>query len=271
VALLLAGCVVLCARDGSAVGTTAYVTGDPGAGAGRATAQPRPPTRRVLFLGRSVQGRPIRLVERQGPRPGATVLVVGCIHGNEAAGEAVTRRLRDGAAPRAGTLWIMQDVNPDGHALGARVNARGVDLNRNFPSQWRPIGRPGDLQYSGPRPLSEPETRLVVRTIEHLPPDVTIWFHHPQTLVRAYGHSEPVARDYARLVHMHYRRIHWLSGTAPNWQNHRFAGDASFVVELAPGALSAQAADLHARAIRHLAATASASLARARGDRLRVP
>ena len=33
-------------------------------------------------------------------------------------------------------------------------------------------------------------------------------------------------------------RLPWLAGTAPNWQNHRFGGTSSFVVELRPGALS---------------------------------
>jgi hypothetical protein len=72
-------------------------------------------------------------------------------------------------------------------------------------------------------------------------------------MVRAFGQSEPTARRYARLVGMTYRRIHWPSGSAPNWQNHRFAGRAAFVVELAPGPLSRASALRHARAIRQLA------------------
>jgi protein MpaA len=179
---------------------------------------------------------------------------VGTIHGTEPAGVAVTRLLLGGPAPRSGTLWILQDLNPDGRAAGTRGNARGVDLNRNFPSQWRPIGLRGDPQYAGPRPLSEPESRLCVRAVERLRPDVTIWFHQPQTIVRAFGPSEPTARRYARLVGMVYRRIHWPSGSAPNWQNHRYAGRPAFVVELAPGTLSRAIALRHARAIRRLAA-----------------
>jgi hypothetical protein len=34
-----------------------------------------------------------------------------------------------------------------------------------------------------------------------------------------------------------FERLPWLAGTAPNWQNHRFGGTASFVVELPPGSL----------------------------------
>jgi murein peptide amidase A len=226
-----------------------------------ATAHPAPrvvvapkPTRSTHVLGYSAQGGPIRVIERPGLHPGRSILVVGCIHGTEPAGIAVTRLLLTGPPPRSGTLWILQDLNPDGRAAGTRGNARGIDLNRNFPSQWRPIGVPGDPQYAGPRPLSEPESRVGVRAVERIRPDVTIWFHQPQTIVRAFGQSEPTARRYARLVGMVYRRIHWPSGSAPNWQNHRFPGRPAFVVELAPGPLSASSALRHARAIRRLAA-----------------
>jgi protein MpaA len=213
------------------------------------------PARQTRLLGYSTEGRPIRLIERGGQRPGRTILVVGCIHGTEPAGIAVTRRLLTGPAPTSGTIWILQDLNPDGRALGTRGNARGVDLNRNFPSQWRRIGRRGDPQYAGPRPLSEPESRLAVRAVERIRPDVTIWFHQPQTIVRAYGQSQPTARRYAHLVGMVYRRIHWPSGSAPNWQNHRFPGRPAFVVELAPGPLSRAGSLRQARAIRRLAAS----------------
>ena len=119
----------------------------------RVTAAPAKPTRTTRVLGYSTDGRPIRLTERVGARPGRAVLVVGAIHGTEPAGISVTRLLLSGPAPRSGTFWILQDINPDGRAAGARGNARGVDLNRNFPSQWRPIGLRGDPQYAGPRPL----------------------------------------------------------------------------------------------------------------------
>src|SRR6201999_3106198 len=95
-----------------------------------------------------------------------------------------------------------------------------------------------DLQYSGPRPFSEPETRIVRDLIERIRPRITIWFHQPADLVRAFGQSIPAARRYARLVGLPFRRLPWLAGTAPNWQNHRFPGTSSFVVETPRGKLS---------------------------------
>ena len=197
----------------------------------------------VATLGHSVQGRPIRVIERDGAQPGRTVLVVGCIHGDECAGEAVTRRL---GRPARGRLLIVDDLNPDGHARGTRGNAHGVDLNRNFPSQWRRL-RGGT--YSGPRPLSEPESRAARALIRRERPDVTLWFHQPQGVVRAWGHSVGEARRFAHAAGARYASLRWPAGSAPNWQNHAFRRASAFVVELPPGRLGAASARRYARAV----------------------
>ena len=210
------------------------------------------PGHRIELLGQSVQKRPIRAHEVGAFASSRRILVVGCIHGNECAGVAVTRRLVLGARPRGIDLWVVHKLNPDGYRLGVRQNARGVDLNRNFRSGWIPIGQRWDPQYSGPRPWSEPETRIARDLIRRIRPDVTIWYHQPQRVVRAWGQSRPMARRYARVARARYRSIRWPPGTAPNWQNHRFPGTASFVVELAPGPMTARRAARHARAVRRL-------------------
>jgi hypothetical protein len=68
------------------------------------------------------------------------------------------------------------------------------------------------------------------------------------------GPAIPAARRYATLVGLPFRRLPWLAGTAPNWQDHRFPETSSFVVELSAGQLSNAAARRHARAIVRLAA-----------------
>ncbi|MGH7357662.1 MAG: M14 family zinc carboxypeptidase [Candidatus Rokuibacteriota bacterium] len=203
-------------------------------------------------LGYSERGRPIR-VHRLGdfasPRK---ILVVGCIHGDECEGIDITKRLARGAPPAGLDLWIVHNLNPDGRRLGVRQNGRGVDLNRNFGSEWIPIGERWDPEHSGPRSWSERETRLARRLVRRVRPDVTIWYHQPQAVVRAWGGSVRMARRYAHLAGEPCRSIRWPHGTAPNWQNHRVPGAASFVVELPPGSLPGSAASRHARAVRLL-------------------
>jgi hypothetical protein len=219
---------------------------------------PRRPLVRGHMLGRSQRGRPIRAVEVGDSRSTHSALVVGCIHGNECAGIAVVRRLTRLARRASLDLWLVADLNPDGYALGVRQNGRGVDLNRNFPVHWRARGRPWDPEYPGPRPLSEREARIAVRLIERVRPDVTIWFHQPQAVVRISGRSAPVARRYARLAGLPFRALGSPPGAATAWQHRRFPCDAAFVVELPPGRLSARTAARHARAALRVSALASA-------------
>jgi protein MpaA len=208
----------------------------------------------VATLGRSVEGRPIRVVrigDRRAPRK---VLVVGAIHGNETAGIPVVRALRRRDAPRGVELWLIPSLNPDGVAAGTRQNARGVDLNRNFSNAWRAQGRPFDVYYAGPRPLSEPESRLASRLIARLRPSVTIWFHQAMALVDLGTANDPrLVRRYARLSGLPARRLGFLPGVATRWQNARDRGSSAFVVELPAGRLDAAAVARHAAAVRAVA------------------
>jgi hypothetical protein len=199
-------------------------------------------TERVI-IGRSARGRPIKAYRLGTPRVARRVLVVGNIHGDEPAGLEVTRRLIARARGHGASLWVVPSLNPDGLAAGTRHNARGVDLNRNFPYEWDQT-----LGVSGARPLSEPEARAAVRLIRRLRPAVTIWFHQPQWLVRARGRSVGVARRYARLTGARFRALPSPPGSATNWQSHRMQA-RSFVVELRPGRLPPENADLHMRAV----------------------
>ena len=199
-----------------------------------------------VLLGRSERGRPIVAIHTGNPR-GVPVLVVGCIHGTECAGIAIADALEH---VRTGLdLWIIPDLNPDGYALGRRQNARGVDLNRNWSSQWPGGGRPWDTYYPGPRPFSERETRIARNLILRIRPRVTVWYHQHMNLVWAWGQSSRAGRVYARAAGMRFYHHHWLRGTAPNWQNHHLPATASFAVELPAGSLSALQVRRHVRAV----------------------
>ncbi len=198
--------------------------------------------RRVL-LGRSVRGRRIEAVATGNPDAPRKVLVIGSIHGDETAGVRVTRALLEAPPPERTDLWLVDQLNPDGVAADTRQNAHGVDLNRNFPRRWRPLGRHGDPTWSGPRPLSEPETRIARALVRRLRPAVTIWLHQPLGLVDRSGGDVRVERQFARRTGLPLRKITPYPGTATRWQNHRFRNGTAFVVELPGGRLSRRLRD----------------------------
>jgi murein peptide amidase A len=206
----------------------------------------RKPTTATMLLGRSYDGRPI-FVTRLGDPNGPRVLVFGCIHGNEPAGIAVALALKH---VRTGDdVWIVPDLNPDGVAAGRRQNARGVDLNANWSSEWQGGGSPGDVYYGGPYPFSERETRIARNLILRIHPRVTIWYHQHMNVVWAFGPSTRAGAIYARVSGMQLYHQHWLPGTATNWQNHRLPGTAALTIELPAGALSLQQIRRHIRAV----------------------
>jgi protein MpaA len=194
---------------------------------------------RYDVVGRSSQGRPIELHQMGDPKWSGELLIFGCVHGDECGAGAI-RPTTGGCPDPSADVYVVPNLNPDGAAEASRLNGRGVDLNRNFPSEWKPIQARWDPQYSGPRPFSEPESRLAARIIRHLRPEATVWFHQytgTRPFVRAWGQSAAAGRRFAALARMPFRLMRWPSGTAPNWQNHRFQGAASFVVELPAGRL----------------------------------
>jgi murein peptide amidase A len=203
----------------------------------------------VLLLGRSEDGRAIRAV-RVGPAGAAVrIVVVGCIHGNETAGMAITRQLRQLRPPANTALYLIDTLNPDGVARGTRQDARGVDLNRNFPGTWQPLGHPGSVHYGGPRAASERETRIAVHLLQAVRPQVTIWYHQAQAVVDRSGGRVALERTYSRRVGLPLQTIPPQPGEATRWQNATLRGTTAFVVELPGGALPAASVSRHARAV----------------------
>jgi protein MpaA len=177
------------------------------------------------------------------------VLIVGEIHGNERAGEAVARRLEGMEPPDDVAVWIVRELNPDGARAGTRQNAHGVDLNRNFKRGWRPL--PRGTYYSGPGPFSEPESRAAKRLILRIRPRVAVWYHQHLRLVdeTTGGGDVRVPRRYARLVDLPVDRLPLYPGSATRWENHEVARGTGFVVELPEGSLTDASARRHARAV----------------------
>jgi N-acetylmuramoyl-L-alanine amidase len=201
-------------------------------------------------IGRSEQGRPIRAMRVGSPRARVKVMIVGTVHGNEQAGRAVVTRLRGARPPRGTALWLVDDANPDGSAANSRHNAHGVDLNRNFPYRWQ---SQDGVYESGPGPASEAETRVMQSFVERERPRVTLWYHQAlRMVVRSSGDAQ-LERLYSARSGLPRRSLPRYHGTAVSWQNHTFAGDTAFVVELPGGALPPSSLRRHARAVIALA------------------
>jgi murein peptide amidase A len=208
---------------------------------------------------RSRDARPITAVEIGDLDARRRALVVGCIHGNEPAGIAIANRLTKLAPPRELDLWIVPDLNPDGVAAGTRGNADHVDLNRNFPWGWQPLT---GMFYSGPHPLSEPESLIAYRLIGHLRREVSVWFHQHLDVVDESGENVAVERHFAQRTGLRLARLAREPGSAVGWTNHVYPSGTAFAVELPSGALDAASVDRFAHAVVAVSADGSGSLAR---------
>jgi protein MpaA len=201
-----------------------------------------------MIIGHSVEHRPIVATRAGDPAAAVRVLVVGDIHGNERAGERIVARLRR-SHPGGVRIWLLRTANPDGVAAGTRQNARGVDLNRNFPFRWQP--GPRGTYYPGPRAASEPETRAVMRLVRRVRPQLAIFYHqHLRIVVRARGADPAIQRGYARRTGLPLRSLPDYHGTAVSWENRVVGRGNAFVVELPAGRADA---GRHARAVLALA------------------
>ena len=131
---------------------------------------------RPLIIGYSVSWRPLEVYSfGQGERQ---VMITAGIHGGYewntiALADELIVYINDHPEiiPSDVTLFILRNMNPDGdarsHALDGRDNDHDVDLNRNFPVNWKAEwNRDGCRDYAlttgGSGPGSEPETRAVM-------------------------------------------------------------------------------------------------------------
>lgn len=146
-------------------------------------------------------------------KPAIRVLLLGGIHGDELTSPAIVFKWMQWMhlAPAQDFHWsVAPVVNPDGFLTGKpkRMNANGVDLNRNFPTPgWHQeapqywIKRTGrdPRRYPGEQPLSEPESRWVNDEIARFKPDVVISVHAPFGVLDFDGPVQP-PRNFGRLV-----------------------------------------------------------------------
>ncbi|MBM3121138.1 MAG: hypothetical protein FJZ97_02995 [Chloroflexi bacterium] len=162
----------------------------------------------TLVIGYSVEGRPIEVV-RFGKGSRSRLIVAGIHGGSEANTTALAHELaaylqaHPDSVPEGLTLYILPELNPDGAARASgpqgRANARGVDLNRNWPAAWQPAWSRSGCWNLGPttggeRPASEPETMSLIQFISASGIEALINYHSAALGIFA-GGQPPEARS----------------------------------------------------------------------------
>jgi len=163
----------------------------------------------VTTYGNSVRGRPLTAVifGTSGP----VTMYVGGIHGNETSSTSLMRswmtQLEANPTRFAGKrVVVVPDINPDGSAARTRTNARGVNLNRNFPTDnWVKSIKDTDGTHpsgGGESPLSEPEAAALANLTVSYRPRLLLSFHAVGGLAIGDpgGYSAGYAAKYASLV-----------------------------------------------------------------------
>lgn len=112
-------------------------------------------------------------------------LFIGGVHGDEPEGVRLAKEFMNWLTEvekqqklhELHSFLLIPCLNPDGYAKNERVNARGVDLNRNFPCRDWSQEHSKPRYFPGPRPNSEPETQALVKLIEDTNPEIIVHFH----------------------------------------------------------------------------------------------
>jgi len=159
------------------------------------------PGSREFVTGHSVRGRPVRSW-RFGADDGAPAVLfaAGChaieFIGVEQCAAVAGRLVKERARLLEETaVWFMPVINPDGHYSVrdrlrrhrvplVKTNANRVDLNRNFPVGFYEPHRGimagshrKTINYHGPAPLSEPESKAFVELVDMSNPALAMQLH----------------------------------------------------------------------------------------------
>ena len=144
---------------------------------------------------RSINGQAI-IMKEYPPTPAqdpvARVLLIGGTHGDEYSSVSIVFKwLRTLDRHHSGLFhWhVAPLINPDGllQRHSQRLNANGIDLNRNMPTpQWQEKTKQywqrtgfDPRRYPGTAPLSEPESRWLYEEIRQFKPHVIVSVHAP--------------------------------------------------------------------------------------------
>jgi hypothetical protein len=160
---------------------------------------------------RSVKGQTLWVRDVKPEEVRQRVLVLGAIHGDELSSASVALHwiglAEETTAPWSQAIhWrFIPALNPDGLLASPprRVNANGVDLNRNFPTPfwerdarvyWEKRTRKDPRRWPGNKPLSEPESRFLFQEMERFKPHLIVSIHAPYGVLDFDGPSVPPSK-----------------------------------------------------------------------------
>lgn len=160
---------------------------------------------------RSVQGRVLWGRDVQADDSQLRVLVIGGIHGDEMSSSSLVfhwialAQTPPADIPKPIHWRFIPSLNPDGLFArpAKRVNARGVDLNRNFPTPnwardakvyWEKRTKRDPRRWPGAKPLSEPESKFLHDQMDSFKPNLIVSVHAPYGVLDFDGPAEPPSR-----------------------------------------------------------------------------
>lgn len=156
---------------------------------------------------RSVKGRTLYIRDVHPQGDGLRILVIGGMHGDELSSASMALHWIERAQSESPkNQWrFIPALNPDGlfNRPSRRVNANGVDLNRNFPTpQWdREAGdywvkktRKDPRRWPGKKALSEPESKFLLQEMERFKPNLIVSIHAPYGVLDFDGPIMPPTR-----------------------------------------------------------------------------
>lgn len=124
----------------------------------------------------------------------STVLIIGVFHGDEPEGEYLINNLindinADFKLLSSSTVLFIPCLNPDGKQVNTRENARGVDLNRDYPTK----------NQLNPEKEPELETKFILDVLAVYKPDRILTIHAPYGIINYDGPADKLADEMSSL------------------------------------------------------------------------
>lgn len=182
--------------------------------------------------GHSIEGRPLVYAEFGDPQAENTTLVFATVHGDEVTplylGVQLSQWFKQRSLDLGKTRVVVAPlVNPDGFFSKprTRMNARGVDVNRNFSTHdwkvralgaWKKRFRSDKRRFPGFEAASEPETVFQAQLIQKTKPQKILSIHSPLNFLDYDGPGtftlSKFPQDYTRQCLRLRNRVKAISG-----------------------------------------------------------